>query len=502
MRAASALALIAILPLLAGCTDGGGGPEEAPGTQPLAPGLTPGELRAGGFYTFRHEGGTLVFTLGEEGDASFDLFDGADLRLGSVGFSSSPSGSSMHTIEGVQPGDLVLRLTTINGTLRVESGGRSVTSFRPLGVAVERHVLVDLDPRPNPLPGIVIPLPTSDGSYSGTMDVAFRRAPVGLRVLATGPDAGLLVEVRSSKGVVLVADGDEASPQAAIGELVLYPIPGEFTPQNVRDGSFTVTVTADDLGGAVVLEAQSYSRAPLPAEPVAGPDPADVPFTYGALPRSPVGFTVHDDARRIFLWQDEAAADNATVALFDADDRRIATVLVPGRGSIAVTVQGGGEHVAVLLEGDATLGADVAPSDFDLHPLERSVTVLPVAVAGSYQAPEGGRYGQGTEEADLPTAFALRANRTSASEGDEFGDDAQFNPFCGTHNRGRYLAIDQGGEAVLAYLEGLDEGNEPGPAFMAGTRALGSGPVQVHFDGFGADGCDRPVIDVLSYVRP
>jgi hypothetical protein len=495
VRAASALAILALVPFLAGCTDGA-----AP--DPPLDGIAPGELRAGGAYSFHHAGGTLVFTLGGEGDASFDLFDGADQRLGSVGFSSSPAGASRHTIDGVDAGELVLLLTTINGTLRVESAGQAVAAFRPLGTLVERHLLADEEPRANPLFGLNIPTPGSR-PYDETFEVSLVRAPTALRVLATGPNSGLAVEVRSSKGIVLTADGDTAGPSAAIGDPVsLYAIPGTLTPQNIRDGELVVRVTADDLAGAVVLEAQSFSRVRLPTPQRQGPDPSDVSFTYGSLPGGPVGFTVHRDARTLVLWQEGTPEANATVALFGPHDERIATVLVPAVGTAEVAVSGGGDFVAVLLEGKATLGADVAPSDFDLHPLGVAKAVVPVAVAGSYSS-QGGRYGQAMEEAEAPTAFALRANRTASSGSNELGSEQPL-PLCGSGDRGRYLRVDQGGEAILAYVEPQSaSGNvDPEPAFRSATRALGAGPLQVWSDGFGADGCDRPVIDVLSYVRP
>lgn len=495
MRAAPALAVLVIVPLLAGCTEGIDDP------LPTAEGLAPGELQAGGYYTFAHGGGPLVFTLADEGDASFDLFDGADQRLGSVGFSSGRSGSSVHTIQGVDPGDLVLRVTTINGTLRVESGGRPVTAFRPLGTHVERHILADAEPRANPLPGISFPIPFMTGTYDETVNVTLVRAPTDLRILATGPAAGLVVDVSSSKGIVLTADGDSAPASGAIGEPVfLFALPGILTPQNIRDGALVAHVRADDLAGAVVLEAISYSRARLPAPLGAGPAPADVTFTYGALPDTPVRFTVHPDATTLLLWQEGAGGANATVALFDGRDERLATVVVLQRGSIAVPVVGGGEYVAVLLEGSATLGADLAPSDFDLHPLDHVVTVVPEGTAGSHTTTAGGRYGQAIEDASFPTAFALRASRTEATGTGELETSAPH-PFCGLGNRERYLRVDQGGETVLAFREGSGDGIDPAPAFLAATRALGPGSLQVHYDGFGADGCDRPAIDVLSYVR-
>ncbi|MEK6976684.1 MAG: hypothetical protein AABY18_10140 [Candidatus Thermoplasmatota archaeon] len=489
MRAASALAVLAMVPLLAGCTGG----DDAPG---VVAGIPAADLEAGHFYAFRHNGGALVFTLDGDGDAAFDLYDGNDRRLGSVGFSSETTRSGLHRIDGVGAGELVLGLLTLNGTLRVESGGSGVASFQALADHIERHVLVDRAPRADLMGPIGIGgLPLSDQqSADEAVAVALRRAPAQLRVLGTGPWSNLTVDVLSEKGVVLSTGEAAATPVFSIeASRELVAIAGQFTPQNLRDGNLTARVRADDLAGALLLEARSYSRAGLPGPAQAGPDVADVAFTYGVLPDAPVSFDVHGDATRLVLWQEGPPADNATVAVFGPDDRKLAVVHVPRTGTIVVPVAAAGQHVAILLGGKATLGADEAPSDFDLRPLDVTDTVVPSGRAG-----ENGRYAIANEQLDLPTAFRFLPTVVS-TPGDVLGQPQM--PF-GSCTTGLFARVDQAGEAVLAaVLATPGSAADPAP-FVLGTMALRDGPLTLTYDGLGDDGCDRPAIVIQSYVRP
>ena len=492
---AAALAVL-LIPLLAGCTADDGPPASAP-----ALGVPAAQLDAGRFYSFRHRGGALVFTLDSEGDAAFDLYDGADTRLGSVGFSSAPPRAGLHRIEGVAAGDVVIRLQTLNGTLRITSGGAGVGSFQPLAESVERVVLVARPARGDPVPiGLgLAPLPTQD-PVDDTVDVAFQRAPAELRVLATGPWQNLTVEVRSGRGPVLRSEAGGSSGGIALGPVnVLAPLLGQATLQNLRDGRLMATVRADDLAGAVVLESRTYSRAALPGRSAAGPDPASLPFSYGALPDGPSAFAVHADAARLVLWQEGAAgnATEATVALFGPRDERLGTLLVPANGSVAMATVGPGDYVAVLLSGRATLGADRAPADFQLRPLDVRQTLAPATRAGGSD-----EYAVATEPVDATNAFALRPGTLAASGGDTFGSSGSpLGPFGGC-DAGRFLVVAQDGETLVASLESLDGTAPDASPFADGTLALGDGQLTVTHDGFGDDGCPRPAVTVLSYERP
>lgn len=491
MRTAAAFAVLAIVPLLAGCTDGDAAPPVVP---PVSPGLPAAALTEGGTYAFAHAGGPLVFTLAGNGDAAFELYDGEDRRLGSVGFSSETTRTSLHRVDGVPRGDVVLRLQTLNGTLLVESDGQPVLRFMPLGLLVERIVLVSTAPGPLDVVGIGSPVGGTGEPVDEQVPISLRRAPSSLRLLAAGAWSGLDVEVRSERGVVLRLDvADSSSTPIASPGRILLPLRAEATPQNLRDGELVAHVRADDLRGALVLEAESYSRAPLPTP---GQDAGQAAtFSYGELPAEPVVFTVHQDATRLLLWQEAGNGTNASVALFDAHDRRVANVVVPREGVVAVPVSEPGDYVAVRLAGSVSLGADRAPADFDLRPLEVQQTIVPGQPAGN-----GGLYAIATEELDLPTAFAFDPAVLAVPQGNV---DGGLGPNLGMFgcSGGRFLRVDQGGEAVLVSLEPV--GNEEFDArpFVAGALALGAGALTVTHDGFGDDGCERPAVAIRSYLR-
>lgn len=495
---AATLAVL-LIPLLAGCTADDGAPASAP-----SPGVPAALLDAGRFYAFHHRGGALVFTLDGEGDAAFDLYDGADTRLGSVGFSSAPPRAGLHRIEGVAAGDVVIRLQTLNGTLRITSGGAGVGSFQPLAESVER-VLLAAKPARAPLVPFGLgfaPVPTQQ-PVDETVDVAFHRAPAELRLLATGPWENLTVDVRSDRGTVLRSEGQLPSGGGiALGPVnALAPLAAQATPQNLRDGRLTATVRATDLAGPVVLESRTYSRAALPGRSAPGPDPASLPFSYGALPGGPAAFAVHGAASRLVLWQEGAAgnASDAAVALFGPHDERLGTLLVPPNGSVEAPTVGPGDYVAVLLSGHATLGADRAPADFQLRPLDVRETLAPAARAGEGSSDE---YAVAAEPLDATHAFALRPGSLAASGGDMVGSaGSPFGSF-GACDAGRFLAVAQGGEALMASLEPLDNAAPDAAPFADGTLALGDGPLTITHDGFGDDGCPRPAVTVLSYERP
>lgn len=495
MRRAAVLAL-ALVPLLAGCTDGDAGPATIP---PVSPGLPAAELTEGGFYAFAHAGGSLTFRLDGEGDAAFDLYDGDDVRLGSVGFSSETTRTGFHRIDGVGPGDLVLRVQTLNGTLRVESGDQAVARFQPLGTLVERVVLASTDATSPDTLGLGLAPVLDPTPVDDQVDVALRRAPADLRLLGGGLWSNLSVEVRSERGVVLRAD--DVGGGVSLGQARrLDPLPVEAALQNLRGGALVADIRADDLHGAIVLESRSYSRAGLPTPALAGD--AEAGFTYGPLSTTPTAFAVHAQATRLLLWQADArpGRDEAAVALFGPDDRRIATVLVPSRGLVEVAVAGGGDHVAVLLSGNATLGADRAPADFDLRPLETQDLVVPSSVAGDAAR---GLYAIASEEVEAPTAYAFVEDRLESSRQPFDGGGGPPPPMfpfgCDT---GRFLRVDHGGEAVLVWPEEAGVVQQPPAPVLQAALALSAGLFTVTHDGFGDDGCARPALVIRSYVRP
>lgn len=492
MRTGLAATLAVVLILTAGCA------AEPRADASPDPGLPPANLEPGRFYSFHHGGGPLVFALDGDGDVSLELYGGDDTRLGSVGFSSSPTSSGMYRLEGVDAGELVLHMQTLNGTLSVDADGARVTRFLPLVEHVERVLLVQHEPRLQPFGALNIEgLPTAEPVHVAP-EVAFQRAPSHLRVLGTGPwSSDLVVQVEGARGVVLRTLDNPSSPST----LSLAPthdlieVPSTMTPQNLRDGALTVHVDAGDLGGALVLEARSFARAPLPTPGARGPDPADVAFTYGDLPDGPVGFTVHRSARHLVLWQGDgsgpANGTDAAVALFDGHDAKLGVVLVPPRGSVEVPVAADGTYVAVLLSGQATLGADRAPADFELRPLGVQEATVPSVPAG-----QGGDYGVATVELSGERVFALRNSTMAAPTGD-FAGQAMGSGGCDT---GRFIALAQGGETRFAFFEPGQADVDPAP-FLQGSLALDGGPIVVTHDGFGDDGCSRAAVAVLAYER-
>lgn len=476
------------MPLLAGCTQGND-------PAPPAPGLPASALEAGRYYGFAHAGGALAFTLDGEGEASFDLYGGDDQRLGSVGFSSSPGRTGLHRIEGVDPGEVVLRLVTLNGTLNIDSGAERVQAFRPLLATVDRILLIDRPPRMDLLGGIGLDIALPGQTPADeTVAIDFPRAPSDLRVLANGPWANLTVEVHNDRGLVLSAQdpGLIAAPTPGGTPRTLETMLGAAVPQNLRAGPAAAHVRADDLAGAVVLELESFSRAALPGPALTGPAVGDVRFTYGALPDGPVAFTVHASTRALMLWQDGPAADNASVALFGPHDEPLGVVRVPSKGTAQVPVAAGGDYVAVRLGGRVSLGADRTPSAFDLRPLEVQETTLPSGPMGL-----NGRYAIGNETLDAVGAFELRPGSLTSD-----GPDLQEGQTpLGGCDRGRFLRVDQGGETLVATLERGNDAAIEVASFAEGTLALGQGPLTVTHDGFGGDGCARPAVVVRSYVR-
>jgi hypothetical protein len=492
------LLLAALLPLLAGCF--GGPAPAAPPAPPLA--ATAADLEAGGFYAFRHAGGDLVLAMPANGSAEVVLYGADDTRVGHIGLGAAQA-TGRFVLDGLAAGELVLDVLSVNGTLDVRSGGVAVTAFRPLPLHAERHVLTVRDSQAPSIP-LVLDRPLDEAA-----NVSLLRAPSAIRILehaATFQDLQVVVSGRD--GVVYEVDLN-GNPPVLPGDSVL---PGEGFPENVRDGELTVTMRSSSFRGTLLLEAASYSRAAVDgggAHPASG-----VPrFTYGLLPDQPVSFEVREGAKQVYLWVEAGGPSQATtsssrpssstacaarssagcgddrpaVALFGPHDERVATVLVPANGTVAVPVREAGKWVAVLLRGEATLGADAVPGDFELHPLGTVQATTPSASAGG----SDGSYGESRE----PLAVQGVPYHLDAAFEYPGATFVGFPGFTLTGCGDPTLAVLRAGETVAAwgYATVADPDWEP-------DLYLGDGALEAAHSDYG-DACGRLVAVVTGYER-
>lgn len=500
-RGIALLVAALLLPLLAGCS--GRSPDPAP------PATLAGaaDLQPGRFYAFRHGGGELAFAVPANGSAEIVLYGADDHRIGHVGLGAAKA-SGRFVLDGLAAGELVVNVLAVNGTLDVRSGGDAVRSFRPLAQHVERHVLVSR-PAQTPVLSFVLGDPLD---FEG--NVSLLRAPTALRVVAAAAAfQDLEVRVFGREGTVhRVSTGSVASAPVPAYDGVLS---GTSYPENVRDGALGVEAYSSSFEGTLILEAESFSRAAI-AEGGAHAT-RDVPrFTYGALPDQPVSFEVREGAKAVYLWVESGSGTSdgsssssspapsssdctsrstsdactdarAAVALFGPHDERVATVLVPANRTIAVPVHEAGRWVAVLLRGEATLGADAVPGDFELHPLDTAEATTPSAPAGG----SDGSYGEKREPLEV-AGIPFHVEAVRRYPGGTFLGFPDFGiAGCGSSG----AAVLRDGETVGAWgYVGIEE---PGwdPDLYLGDGALEA----VHSDHGNA--CDRLVLVVTGYQR-
>ncbi|MFA5944200.1 MAG: hypothetical protein WC876_07015 [Candidatus Thermoplasmatota archaeon] len=488
MRIPTPLALLLLALPLAGCLGDGSTPGSA-----TALSFGPDELQEGAFYAFHHDGGELAFAMAENGSAEVELYSADDRRVGRIGFGAD-QGSGSFVLEGIDGGDVVVQILSVNGTLDLRSAGRPVESFALLGPHVERHVLVQ-----QPRAGITAPigLGLADNPIDETVEIELLRAPAALNLVFSGSFSNLDVRVTSSTGTVLeTEDGGSGSvPLQNFGGVIA----AETRMQNVRDGRLTAHITADGFEGVLLLEAYSFSRAAAPSVPVEAVDGV-ARFTYGALPDQPVAFQVRDGAQSLYLWQEAADLEacagegtidtgastaedcpSAVVALFDGNDQRFATVQVPAKGTLRIPVSEPGDYVAVLLYGQATLGADRVPTDFELHPLEVVTATAPERAPSS-----DGQYEQVREPMQaVGVPFSLRPER---------GSDNDLIPLPSAEGcDDGTLSVLQAGETVYYYGMQGEAGGD--------GRWLSGGELEVVYDTYGMDCGSVPQVAIDGYQR-
>ncbi|HEX2065339.1 MAG TPA: hypothetical protein VHI93_00865, partial [Candidatus Thermoplasmatota archaeon] len=387
------------------------------------------------------------------------------------------------------PGDYVVRMLEVNGTLRIDSGG-GAPALRPLATHVERHVLLQEPPGTAPaLPGGGLPGVPARAPAERSLDLRLLRAPTSLRLLAAGDYASLEVELHSPLGPILSAKAVGFATLSGIGPAGLAEVESEFHGENVRDGHLAGHVRAQDLEGVVLLEAASFSRAEPPALDAA-PTRASPRFSYGHLPDVPARFQTGPRASQILLRGDPTPDGNRTwVGLFDGHGRRLGALPVEAGATLAVPVAASTTYVVALLRGNATLGADAAPSDFELHPLRVRAQTLPAEGAG-----RGGEYGQGAADADGGGVFAVEPVLVSTGPGTfPLGE-----PFLNGCLEGT-VRVAQGNE-TLGHWDGraLQRFARPDPGHAA--LRVRDGPLRVQDDGFGTAGCPRLAVQLRSFV--
>lgn len=484
--------------LLAGCS------ADPPPASPLDLALErgPDELEAGRFYAFGHAGGELALSVEGNGSADVVLFGADDTRLGRVGVGTGETGGRFE-LDAVAGGELVVQVLGLDGELELRSAGALVQSYHELPRHVERHILLHVAREPLERLGVLptlMPEPADE-----TVEVDLLRAPSDLRLLAEGEYTDLEVVVQGEDGVVLEAsDSGGPFPAAGLGVVSFGVIPSQMRSENVRDGRLTAHVRADHFKGILLLEGESFSRARptgVESEPT-----QDVPrFTYGPLPNQPVSFQVRDGTTRLYLLQEsepddvcsasepestDCVAPMATVTIFDPEDRRLATVVVPWNTTMAVQVTVPGTYVAVLLAGQASLAADRTPADFELGPLDVKSVIAPEG----YASETPGEYGQARSEVTGQGVVFRITPQDQAST--PFGLPTG-GPDCARTS----LAVAQGGETIASWgfdqrsydfdLEGTPE---------AASRLLAGGPLTLVHDDFGSE-CVRTSLLLEGYER-
>lgn len=466
---------VAALLLLAGCLQAADPPRAEPAR--WSPLLVPDAgLRAGQFYAFDHPGGTLEATLADGREASFALHAPDDRRLGTHHLSGGDPPPRL-TLGPLPAGPHVLHVISLNGTIGLEASRE--LRFAPLPTHVERHILAQ-EPH-----GAVPSVPfVPRGTVDEPLEVDLRHPPTALRLLSDGDFGRLEVVLRDEAGPVLESEwGGPFLDQPFYRSL--EEVPSVFHGERAVGRNLTGKLSAEDLQGVVLLESWSYSRRLPQGQDGVHEATAPPRFSYGRLPQAPVAFHVASGAKTLVAWTEEPAKpkqEASWVLVFDAQDRKLASLPVLPGTYTAVDVRGGGEYVAVLLGGNATLGSDASPKTVGFRPLDVRTATLPEHPAG-----KDGEYGQDEE--------------TVAGEGILFdvrpaiADDRIFLPAPIDCPPSPSVRVLQDGETLGAW----------GPAWRAAPTPvgalLGDGDTTVWHDGFGPSACSRWAAEAFAYVR-
>ncbi len=416
------LVLLLTAGTLAGCLD-----QELQPADGRPAGVSLADAEAGGSYLFEHLGGPLVIELAGATDASatVDLF-APNERV--AGWPLGPTTERPRKAEMTLPaGAYVLHVRSLsNGTLALQSAAAAVDTVHLLSSHVERIIL-----HQNPREGLGLPpeIRLAPRPIDAEVTIRLERPPTSLRLLATADMDDLDVTVSGGLGLVLQADDAWVAGPSSLffDERWLVEIPVRLWPENIVGKNYTAGLEARHSGGAIVLEATSFSLALPEASPVEQQVPS-MAFLYGELePRVPTSFQVSRANDQLILspfpgglpeeWTDVPHATNVSdeaepswVALYGPDDHKIGTYSI-GADPVAVSLPEAGTYVLVLLEGQAFVGLSRIPSDFQMHALANRTIVLPAVPAGS-----NGDYGLRRDTVELDgVAYAVRAHRVAAT---------------------------------------------------------------------------------------
>lgn len=477
-------AVLAIAAALAGCAGVGHLPAAS---HPVLPDIVPAAALAGSFYQFHHPGGTLELGVSAQGHAEIELFDPHDLRLGRLLLGGLAGHVGPVAVNDLVPGDYVLHVVALNGTLQLsvlgQSGSRSGETsepvLRPLASHLERRIL-------RQEPGGAVPVvgglpPINQTPHVVPLNVTLLRAPTALRLLATGPYSDLSVQLRGASGLVVDYNGGQRQGLNTFGGGVVEQLPAQLHPEAAADGHLVGSISFTQLQGAIVLEATSYSRL-LPRAPATAAvlETSPAGFSYGSLPEQPVRFQLGAQNHRVLVANN--LTEPAWASLFTVGGDHLGTIEVPGHSQVALPLTPG-PYIVALLSGNLTLGADSAPGDFDLHPLTVTRTLQPATPAG-----RNGEYGQSREAADKGgVVFDIRPASSVPMQGSGPVPLPAFSP-CRSEGMVRVVGI---GNETLAYWDFASQVGRAAP--------LLDGPATIETDGFGADGCERSVAEVLSF---
>lgn len=285
-----------------------------------------------------------------------------------------------------------LALDVHDGNVSVLETDGTAIHATPVPLHRERIVLVDYPDWRVPNLGLGLG-PGAAIEDAVTLDLGF--VPTRLNLLATGDTMDTQVDVVGDRGLVASwgpanTDGDLLYP---IVPRTMEPLPRTtFARENATSGSFEVTIRAEALQGQLLLDVAGPSWATPEQVGQAWGEPGEFwPFVFDSLDKlRPVAFQVPSAAAKILVGDalkididighlpdfppgvPDVSFDTGpgVVALWGPGNDYLGLVHHDGAQTVAVPVREAGEHVAVLLRGEAMLGVDQLPSDLSVRELE------------------------------------------------------------------------------------------------------------------------------------
>lgn len=301
----------------------------------------------------------------------------------------------------------------------------TLTPSQPTILLVPRHgATVQLhaptaDANPVPTRTALHGLVSADGPTDETITLTLHRSPDSLSLRVDGHAEDLEATVETSQGTVLHRDPDTASSSA------------QLSPELVTNGTYRVTVTADDLEGELQLVPR-YLAHDEPAEPLQAPDAVDRQGSVLARVQAGDAWLIPERDELALALERGARAD---VRLYTADHRVLDRLAIGEEGPNWQWSNASGQayHVIPIEERDvAAVYVDRVQADTDatvyvLTPEEdvmpgRPAEVRTTSVTVSYPSPSGSEHAQarylgGLVDVRLAEARGAAAERHIAVEG-------------------------------------------------------------------------------------